>query len=297
MNEQQTLLIATAASALGALIMVTLLMRGIIKRRAEIKDDPPDETMDQLGQPVRFAALGRLVRPQTNEELSELRLTLARAGLRNQEAVDLYSVSRVLALLASVCVFSLWVWAVGFDGFGLLFGSVLLGLGYFGPVLWLRGRTSTRQEALSEQLPPTLDLLVTCMEAGLGLEQALSRVASEIGFSDPEMADELSVVVAELKAGLSVGEAFRKLADRVESDEVRNLSGVIIQSATLGASLGRTLREYASSARRRRMLSLEESAGKVTARLTLPLTMCLLPSAVIAMLGPAVVIVFRTLFE
>ena len=297
MTEQQTLLIAAAASALGALIMVILASRAFMVRRAEIADDPPDETVDQIGQPVRFAFLARLLRPQTNEELSSLRQSLARAGLRNQEAVDLYNVARVLSLLVSFAVFGLWVWALSFDGFTLIFGSVVLALGYYGPVLWLRGRTSSRQEAISEQLPPTLDLLVTCMEAGLGLEQALARVASEIGFSAPEMADELSVVVAELKAGLSVGEGFRKLAERVTADEVRNLSGVIIQSASLGASLGRTLREYAASARRRRMLALEESAGKVTARLTLPLTMCLLPSAVIAMLGPAVVIVFNTLFE
>jgi tight adherence protein C len=135
------------------------------------------------------------------------------------------------------------------------------------------------------------------MEAGLGLEQALARVAGEIGFSDPEMAEELSVVVGEMRAGLSVGDAFRKLADRVTADEVRNLTNVIVQSATLGAALGRTLREYSASARRRRVLALEESAGKVAAGLTLPLTMCLLPSAILAMLGPAVVIIIRTLFE
>ncbi|MFN3200742.1 MAG: type II secretion system F family protein [Bradymonadia bacterium] len=297
MTEKETLIIAALASAVGALLMVVLAVRAFLAKRAMRVEDPPDDTVDQMGQPVRFAFLARLVRPQTNDELSDLRQMLAQAGMRNQEAVDLYGVARVMSFLFGLALFALVGWATAFDPFSLIFGSMSMGLGYYGPVLWLRGRTAARQEAISEQLPPTLDLLVTCMEAGLGLEQALTRVANEIGFSDPEMADELSVVVAELKAGLSVGEAFRKLAERVTADEVRNLSGVIIQSASLGASLGRTLREYAASARRRRMLALEELAGKVTARLTLPLTMCLLPSAVIAMLGPAVVIVFNTLFE
>jgi len=134
------------------------------------------------------------------------------------------------------------------------------------------------------------------MEAGLGLEQALARVAAEIGFSDPEMSEELAVVVGEIRAGLSISASFKKLADRVTSDELRNMSNVVIQSAALGASLGPTLREYAASARRRRELALEESAGKVTAGLTLPLTLCLLPSAVIAILGPAVVMVLNSMF-
>ena len=125
----------------------------------------------------------------------------------------------------------------------------------------------------------------------------MARVAEEIDFSDPEMSEELSVVIGEMRAGLTTASAFKKLSDRVTSDEVRNLTNVIIQSATLGAALGRTLREYASSARRKRELALEELAGKVTAGLTLPLTLCLLPSAVIAMLGPAVVIVINSLFE
>lgn len=306
--DQETLTVATLASAVGTTIMVTLASRAFLasraaRRAAELGEGGsggPETLQEQLppdkGQKDR-GAFARMMRPKTVDELSVLRRRLARAGLRANEAVDLFSIARAVSLIAGTAVGCLVLIATSFGAAGFFIGAVLMGLGLYGPSMWLNMRTSRRQEALTNSLPPTLDLLVTCMEAGLGLEQALGRVGSETGFSDPEMADELSIVVAEMRAGLSIGEAFRKFADRVTSEDVQTLSNVIIQSTSLGASLGRTLREYASSARRRRELVLEEAAGKVTAGLTLPLTLCLLPSAVIAMLGPAVVIVVRTMFE
>lgn len=245
---------------------------------------------------LRLGALAGALRPSTVDELSELRRQLARAGMRGPEAVDRFAALRVTSLIGAVAIFFLMLIAGGFGGGTLIFGAMLALLGLYGPNLWLRLKISARQERLARSLPPTLDLLVTCMEAGLNLEQALDRVAQESGYSDPEMAEELAVVVAELRAGLSIGAAFRKLGDRITTDEMRNLTNIIIQSASMGASLGRTLREYAASARRRRELGLEEAAGKVTAGLTLPLCLCLLPATILAMLGPAIVIIARSVF-
>ncbi|MEZ4464158.1 MAG: type II secretion system F family protein [bacterium] len=245
---------------------------------------------------MRFGAMANVMRPKTLDELTETRKRLARAGMRSQggrrsllghpPALSARR-HRPLPVLPH---------RGGPHRGTLIFGALLIGLGFYGPQLWLRMRTSARQEKLARSLPPTLDLLVTCMEAGLNLEQAMDRVAREVDYSDPEMAEELAVVVGELRAGLSISAAFKKFADRVVSDEIRNLTNVIIQSASMGASLGRTLREYSSSARRRRELGLEEKAGKVTAGLTLPLTLCLLPSIILAMLGPAVVLIVRSMF-
>ncbi|MCA9559522.1 MAG: type II secretion system F family protein [Myxococcales bacterium] len=295
--------IATGASALATAFCVVLAVRSVFRARAleaeeaERRKGSGDEAEPEEAAPAegRWGALASLLRPKTTEEMSQLRLRLARAGLRSQEAIELFNVARAIALLVGLFLF--FVMMVGLGPSALILGSLVLGLAFYGPTLWLRVRTNARQEALQRSLPATLDLLVTCMEAGLGLEQAVARVAEEIDFSDPEMSEELSVVIGEMRAGLTTASAFKKLSDRVTSDEVRNLTNVIIQSATLGAALGRTLREYASSARRKRELALEELAGKVTAGLTLPLTLCLLPSAVIAMLGPAVVIVINSLFE
>ena len=301
---QDELLVVCSGLATG--LMVILASREFLRVRAqrkqEVKESADGGTMpDYLpsggGKRRSVAGLTSFMRPKTVDELSSLRRRLARAGLRSDEAVDLISLGRTLALIAGVGLGIIIMLVTVFSAGGLLLGSALLAFGFYGPMAWLNIITNARQEKLNYSLPPTLDLLVTCMEAGLGLEQALARVAGETSFSDPEMADELTVVVGELKAGLSTGEAFKKLADRVTSDEIQTLTNVIVQSASLGAALGNTLREYAASARRRRELALEEAAGKVTAGLVLPLTMCLLPSAVIAMLGPAVIIVIRTLFE
>ncbi len=306
MSEGAINLVSLAAAGLANLICVVLAVRAFLRereariveaaRRAKVLEDE-DAHAEAVQGLERFSGIAEVMRPKTVEELSLLRRELARAGMRSQDAVGFYSAVRGFSVIAGGGIFLLAIFGTGFGPGGLFLGAAALLVGLMGPQWWLRSKVSERQERLTRSLPPTLDLLVTCMEAGLGLEQAMARVAAEISYSDPEMSEELSVVVGELRAGLSTGAAFKKLADRVSSDDMKNLTNVIIQSSALGASLGRSLREYAASARRRRELGLEEAAGKVTAGLTLPLTLCLLPSAVIAMLGPAVVIVVNSLFE
>ncbi len=295
--------IAAGASAIATALTVALAVRAFLSSRNISQEEKEilaqEAARDQSFRPqglARHTALAQLMRPKTVDDLNQIRLKLAQAGLRNQDAINLFSVIRVLALFGGLFLFLPLIIFSGGDPLSFVFGSVILLIAFMGPSVWLNSARNKRQEALNLSLPPTLDLLVTCIDAGLGLEQALARVAAEIGFSDPEMAEELSVVVGEVRAGLSVGAAFRKLSERVTSDEVRNLSSVVIQSSVLGAALGKTLREYSTSARNRREMVLEEVAGKVTAGLTLPLTLCLLPSAILAMLGPAVVIVFKSMF-
>ena len=306
MDDPLLLKLATVAAATAALTTVVLAVRAFFNERqrrtaeadrvAEAAEEADIFASQQQGI-LRLDGLAAVMRPKTVEEMSMLRRELSRAGMRANDAVSFFSVVRSISMLSGASLFLLLVIGGGFTPGSLFLGAATLLLGLMGPNWWLRGRIKKRQEALARSLPSTLDLLVTCMEAGLGLEQALARVSAEIGFSDPEIAEELSVVIGEMRAGLSTAASFKKLADRVTSDEVRNMSNVIVQSSTLGASLGRTLREYAASARRRRELALEEVAGKITAGLTLPLCLCLLPSAMIAMLGPAVVIVMNSLFE
>lgn len=302
--DPETLKLATLASGAATLLTVVLACRAFLlgrRARAEAAADAAkaiDEADAHAGQVqgiARFRGLASVMRPKTVEELTDQRRLLARAGMRSNDAVSFYAVLRLIVLLVGLAVAFVVVTAGGFSLGALFVANLLFAVGFLGPVWWLRLRVRGRQAALARSLPPTLDLVVTCMEAGLGLEQAMARVAAEMDYSDPEMSEELAVVVGEMRAGLSVAATFRKFADRVTSDEVRNLSQVIVQSATLGASLGPTLREYAASARRRRELALEESAGKVAAGLTLPLTLCLLPSAIITILGPAALMVLKGL--
>ncbi len=302
--DPETLRMATLASAAATLLTVVLACRAFLRGRLARREAAQEaaqaiaEADAHAGESqglARYKGLANVLRPKTVEELSQQRRQLARAGMRNNDAVSFYSVLRLITLFAGAALGVALLSGGGFSIDSLFVANVLFGLSFLGPGWWLRVRIKNRQAALARSLPPTLDLIVTCMEAGLGLEQAMARVTAEIDYSDPEMSEELAVVVGEMRAGLSVAATFKKFADRVTSDEVRNLSQVIIQSAALGAPLGPTLREYASSARRRRELGLEESAGKIAAGLTLPLTLCLLPSAVITILGPAALMVIKGL--
>ncbi len=241
------------------------------------------------------APLARRLKPEDEEELSGLKLTLARAGLNSPSAVDTYVMIQVLSLVLGLMLAVPWFMVAKDPGLLLIGLSASAGIGLLLPKFWINWRTTERRNAIAEALASTLDLLVTCMEAGLGLEQALERVATELDYSEPVMAEEFEITISEMKAGIPVAGAFRKLAQRVDLEEMHMLCGVIIQSSTLGASIGQMLRQYAASWRTQRMMDLEEKAGKMTAGLTLPLTLCLLPSAVIAMLGPAAIVVIRNI--
>lgn len=306
--------IALIASAFGLVITVHLAVRSVLARREVASDDdsatPDDfynpydlsdvpmnsnEVHNNLAFVQRLSPLAQLLKPSSQVELNELKQKLGYAGFRRPETLELFNAVRAGVLLIGILLIVIMATIRPFDRNALLYYVLTFAGSYYLPMWWLQSRVKARQEAITRSLPPTLDLLVTCMEAGLNLEGALDRVSKEMGASDPELSEEMRVILRELDAGLSVSAAFKKFANRVVADDLKNLSNVIIQSVTLGSSLGRALREYAAAARRRREFKLEEEAGKVAAKLTLPLTVCLLPSSMIAMLAPAIVTISNAL--
>ena len=300
--------LALTISVIGMIASVHLTVKAVLRQRdinrRALADEREEEALYALSQSAgghsslfaqKISPLAQLLRPSDVVELNELKRSLNYAGYRTAEALELYHATRATALLIIGALITFILTYMGMTPGNLRLSAILFLMAYILPKWWLKTKISQRQEAINLSLPPTLDLLVTCMEAGLNLEQALDRVSCEIIESDPELADEIRVVLQELNAGLSLSVAFKKLAQRVSADDLKNLCNIIIQSATLGASLGRAMREYSSAARRRRELKLEETAGKVTAKLTLPLTLCLLPSAMIAMLAPAIVTIVKSL--
>src|SRR5262249_5315063 len=138
-------------------------------------------------------------------------------------------------------------------------------------------------------LPSAVDLLVTCLDAGLALDGAVARVAQDLAHSEPIVAEELKITAGEFEAGVALPDALRRLARRVGTDDLAAMCGVVAQASTLGAPIAQTLREYALASRKQRISMLEERAGKLSTRLTLPLALCLLPAALLIILGPAVV--------
>lgn len=296
------LLIISALLAAASVILAVRGALGFVESRRKQPEMPLLRILDGErprsphggGLAERLAPLARRLRPADEEALAGLRIKLAQAGLSAQSAVEQYALMQIFGFVAAAVLAIPWL-LVGDPGL-LLMGLASCGaVGLLLPRFWLSWRTSNRKSAIAQSLASTLDLLVTCMEAGLGLEQALDRVAKELALSEPEMAEELTLTLQEMRAGIPTGEAFRKLAQRVGLEEMHMLCGVIIQSSALGASIGGMLRQYSASWRAQRMMDLEEKAGKMTAALTLPLTLFLLPSAILAMLGPAVILVIENL--
>jgi len=291
-----------AAAAIVTAVFVILAVRSVFAARTAARaaavPSVPDEEAEEMEVANAFLrrvrAWGERFKPKEEEELSELRLKLARAGLSQAGSVELYATVQVGSLLLAAGLFVLLL-ALG-DPRVLPFGIAGCALvGFMLPRFWISGRIKKRKESIYNALSSTLDLLVTCVEAGLGLEQAVDRVSLELEYSEPAIAEELAITIQEMRAGIPVPRAFRKLGERVDLDEMRMLCGVIIQAIAMGASIGQMLRQYAESQRIQRTLELEELAGKMTARLTLPLTMCLLPSAMAVMLGPAAIVVTSNL--
>ena len=294
------LIVAALAVLVSLFVTINMAVRRFaeLRRREQLDAAIPDDSMSggffisEVQVRGIWQRIGNALKPESDskdfEELVDLHV---KAGLRSGDEINAFFAMRAKVLLGGlgIAVFILLV----LGDIALLFFPVIFGVAFLGPKFFLRSRANARQQAIEDAVPPAMDLLEACIEAGLGLEQALARVAAELVESEPEIADELALVVAELRAGMSLSGAFRKLSDRVGVEELRTLCSVIIQASTLGAPLSKTLKDFSQNARKRRSLTLEEKAGKITAGLTLPLTICLLPSAILVVLGPAVVSVLE----
>ncbi|URD60883.1 type II secretion system F family protein [Sphingomonas sp. KRR8] len=166
-------------------------------------------------------------------------------------------------------------------------------LGLYAPALFLRARADRRREAIVRAFPDSLDLLLVCVEGGLGLDAAFGRVGMELTHAHPLLAEQFGEVVLELRAGRSREDALRRLGDRSGVDEVRALSTLLIQSTKLGTSIGQTLRTYASEMREKRRMRAEEKAHRLPVLLSVPLVACMLPVMIGVLMLPAAIRVVR----
>jgi tight adherence protein C len=285
---------AGVAAALGLVTWARLRRAPAVGAGATgaLDDDGGDDAPAAWRRAV--APLALHLRPTSAEELDLLGARLLNAGLRSRDAVDRFCEDRVVAMLAGMLGALVWAAVVG-GGAGALLAMVSLVLGLVGPGKVLAARAAERQEAIRAALPGAIDLLTTCVDAGLSLEHALARVARELDAAAPVLAEELAVTARELQAGVTLPDGLRRLSRRVGLDELSALCGVIAQAHGLGAPVGNTLREFAESSRRSRMSMLEERAGKLAAQLTVPLATCLLPAAMLIIIGPAVLQLVRAL--
>lgn len=289
MDPASTLKLFAFGSAASASVMALKAYRRTTETEADADGRRPPSLWRRLVSPVAVH-----LRPTNQAELELLTTQLLTAGRRNRDAVDRYCEERTAALLSSLA-FALMATIVFGGLFGLLLALMSVVLGVMGPAKLLVLKAAERQEAIARHLPSAVDLMTTCIEAGLSLEQSISRVAVELDLSAPTLAAEFRLTSKEFDAGMALPDALRRLARRVGLDDLSALCGVIAQAHGLGAPIGNTMRDYAESSRKQRMSMLEERAGKLAAQLTIPLATCLLPAAMLVILGPAVVQLVRAL--
>jgi len=229
--------------------------------------------------------------PKSEKEVSVIRLRLMRAGYRNENAIKIFYGSKVLTplLLAIIAAVS------GLADLGPFFVYVLaLGGGFLAPDFWLGKRITARQKKLQRGLPDVLDLLVICMEAGLSLDQATARSAEELSKSQPEICDELGVVVLEQRAGRARSEAWKNLAERTGVECLRNLVSMLVQTEQFGTSIAKMLRVHADTLRVQRVQMIEEMAGKTSVKLVFPLVLFIFPALFLVTLGPAAIVMYES---
>ena len=230
--------------------------------------------------------------PKSPKEMSRLRRRLATAGIYSFGAAVFYSVSElVLPLLFIIAPLRFMTPPTSY-----LFAAIVAFIGYMVPgfVLgWLINRQKTR---IDNGLPDALDLMVVCVEAGSGLDQAIQKTSMELEISHPELANELKMITTEVRAGKPRLEAFKNFAQRTKVDDVKSLVAMLVQTDRFGTSVAQALRTHAEVSRTKRRQRAEERAAKIGVKLVFPLVFFLFPAFYVVTLGPAVIQFVRVFF-
>jgi tight adherence protein C len=239
--------------------------------------------------------LGSLV-PSAPKDSTVMLRRLMRAGFRGPSALKMLYGSK--AILGVVFPAVALVLAANSDidpGQKVLLVTASLGAGFFGPNEYVRLRAKRRQKHIRKGLPNALDLMVVCVESGLGLDQAIVQVAKELQGAHPEISQEFGLMNLEMKAGSRRADALRNLADRTGVDEVKKLVAVLIQADRFGTSIAQSLRGHSEFMRVQTRQQAEEKAAKLGVKLVFPIFFCILPSLFVVTVGPVLVRIVRDL--
>jgi tight adherence protein C len=266
---------------------------GIVRRLSRLADTPDTERKEAFAERQKarveeaLVSVGKLV---PGGSTSRAQLMTVRAGYRNPNVILMIRGLKVLLPIALVG-------GVYFSGFyrynplvilvGALIAGVLL------PEMWILWRVSVRQQHLRRALPDALDLLVICVEAGLGLDQAMMRVSQELKVVHPELSEELQLVNLEMRVGKSRIEALRELARRTGLDDIKALVAMLAQTERFGTSISQSLRVHSDDLRTRRRQRAEEASAKTSVKMVPPLVLFIFPALMVVILGPAILIIIR----
>jgi len=238
-------------------------------------------------------------KPRDQRATSEMRMRLVQAGYYNPRAVETYYAARI-------------VLSLGFGVIGLIVAPLLpnkdatinivpflavlgAGLGFVLPMLVVNRRVSGRQLSVQESFPDALDMLLVCVEAGLGLSAAIERVANELEKAHPVLSEHFKLFGLEMRAGANREDALRNFGDRIGISDVQSFVTLLLQSQELGTSLSESLRVHAYEMRQKRLLRAEEKANKLPAKLVLPLGFFVFPCMLIVTGTPLAIRIIRVI--
>lgn len=240
----------------------------------------------------------KLSLPSEGWEDSPLRRRFLHAGFRGDAPVMLYFGAKTLlaVLLPVIAYFYIMLGGTKFGTNAILFMLLSAGaIGYYLPNVVLSRLVFIRQREIFETFPDAADLLLVCVEAGLGLDAALVKVAEEMRLNSQALAEELHLVNLELRAGSSREKALRNLALRTGVEEVNTFATMLIQADRFGTSIGESLRVFSDELRTKRQMRAEEIAAKIPLKLLFPMVFCIFPALLLVLLGPAFIQVYRIL--
>lgn len=293
------LFVALAAAAAFALTfglsgIVTTLIDPVRRRLGQLGSSEHEQGSHTAALADSLSKFAALITPRSDRERLRIEKLLMYAGYRSASARTVYYGVKALAvmilpllvLLASPLFPTLTTNK-------LMVSAACAGyLGWIACSMWLDRQVAKRQRALRAGFADALDLLVVCVESGAGLAPALQRVAEELTVSHPALADELTLVNAEMRAGVERGAALKNLAERTGLDDIRGMTALLVQTMRFGTSIADALRVYSEEFRDKRTQAAEEIAAKIGTKMIFPLVLCLFPSFFLVAIGPAVIGLF-----
>ena len=257
----------------------------IARRRRQAKSQRLMSALQALGQQV---GSGR-------KDATAVRLFLIQAGFTDPRAVSIYWACRV-SLAVGLPILALF----GLPLLGVSTNKIFLAVLYFGAMGWIapsffvRRKLKARQKEVQLALADMLDMLVVCVEAGLGLNQALVRVADEIDHVSPVMSEQLSIINLEMRAGTPRDEALKNFAERTGLPDIKSLVSMMVQTDRFGTSVADALRVHSETMRTKRRQRAEEAAAKTTIKLVFPLVLFVFPAMFLVVIGPSALAIYRT---
>lgn len=269
---------------------------GVAARLEQLKQAPVRRAEEKFAEKQKerarnlLAKVGSFVPAAAGARASRAQIMLMRAGYRTTEASLAMQGMKVLTPIGLVALVLVTGVYRSNPFFVLLLAAVL---GFMIPEFWLLWRIKRRQNRLRLALPDGLDLLVICVEVGLGLDQSILRVAQELRLVHPELSEELQMVNLEMRVGKTRLDALRELARRTGLEELKALVAMLIQTERFGTSIAQSLRIYSDDLRTRRRQRAEEMSAKTTVKMVPPLVFFIFPALLVVILGPAVIALLR----